>query len=563
MLKKVYIVGIVIVFLLITVSPASATTYLISMDKVTAHYYWESDGTLSILYEFTITNLSPDPMDFLDVDMPYAAYSPSNAYADINGNPIPHIAHSEVESNAIELGLEEYSIPTGETAQIRFWIQNISNILSLDPSDDTYVGVNFNPSYFGSSTVQGTTDLTVVVHFPPGLTPEEPRYHAAPSGWQEEPFTGFDEDGRFAYTWQNENANSYTQYVFGVSFPAQYIPEESIIDPFTYEPPDTYTPTSSGFDADALIGFAIVCGVFLMIIGIPVLAAVSQKNRKLKYLPPKIAIEGHGIKRGLTAIEAAILLEEPMDKILTMILFAVIKKNAASVTKKDPLTLNVAEPLPDGLKTYEKEFLEAMEETGKAKRRRALQLMMITLVKSVSRSMKGFSRKETRDYYKKIIERAWAQVEAADTPEVRSEKYDEVMEWTMLDEEYDDRTRRVFQHYPVFVPTWWHRYDPTPTSTSSSPIRTSTRSASTPSSSGTSMPHLPGSDFAASVVNGIQGFSAGVIGSVSDFTSGITNKTNPIPKASSSGYRSGGGGSSCACACACAGCACACAGGGR
>jgi hypothetical protein len=560
MLKRIYIAGIVILLILIFVSPASATTYLISMDKVTVHYYWESDGTLSILYEFTITNLSPDAMDFLDVDMPYATYNPANAYAEIDGNPISHVAHSEVESNAIELGLEENSIPTGETAQIRFWIEDISNMLSLDPTDETYVGVNFNPTYLGPSTVEGNTDLTVVVHFPPGVTSEEPRYHTAPPGWQEEPFTGFDESGRFAYTWHNENANSYTQYVFGVSFPVQYVPEDAIIDPFTFVPPDTSTPTSSGIDSEALLGFAIVCGVFLTIIGIPILAAVGQKNRKLKYLPPKIAIEGHGIKRGLTAIEAAILLEEPMDKILTMILFAVIKKGAAAVTKKSPLTLDITDPLPDGLKTYEKDFLEAMKETGKAKRRRALQLTMIKLVKSVSRSMKGFSRRETRTYYKDIIERAWSQVEAAETPEVRSEKYDEVMEWTMLDEEYDDRTRRVFQHYPVFIPTWWHRYDPTPTS--SAPIRTSTRSASTPSTGGTSLPHLPGSDFAASVVNGVQGFSAGVIGSVTDFTSGITSKTNPIPKASSSGYRSSGG-SSCACACACAGCACACAGGGR
>jgi hypothetical protein len=557
MLKKIYFLGIVVIFLLITVTPASATTYLIKMDKMTVHYYWESNGTLSILYEFTITNLSPDPMDFLDVDMPYATYNPSSAYADINSILISHIAHSTAESNAIELGLEENSIPTGETAQIRFWIENISNILSLDPTDDTYVGVNFNPTYFGSSTVQGTTDMTVVVHFPPGVTSEEPRYHPAPPGWQEEPFTGFDENGRFAYTWHNENANSYTQYVFGVSFPAKYIPEGAIIEP------STFTPTSSGFDSEAILGFAIVCGVFLLIFGIPILAAVGQKNRKLKYLPPKIAIEGHGIKRGLTAIEAAILLEEPMDKILTMILFAVIKKGAASVTKKDPLTLDVKDPLPDGLKTYEKDFLEAMKETGKAKRRNALQLMMITLVKSVSRDMKGFSRKETRDYYKSIIERAWTQVESADTPEVRSEKYDEVMEWTMLDEDYDDRTRRAFQHYPVFIPIWWNRYDPTPVSTSSSPIRTSTRGVPTPSTSGTSLPHLPGSDFAASVINGVQGFSAGVIGSVTDFTSGITSKTNPIPVASSSGYRSSGGGSSCACACACAGCACACAGGGR
>ena len=57
----------------------------------------------------------------------------------------------------------------------------------------------------------------------------------------------------------------------------------------------------------------------------------QPKKRKLQYLPPKVSIEGHGIKRGLTAVEAAMLLEQPLDKVLTMILFAVVKKGAAEV----------------------------------------------------------------------------------------------------------------------------------------------------------------------------------------------------------------------------------------
>ena len=47
---------------------------------------------------------------------------------------------------------------------------------------------------------------------------------------------------------------------------------------------------------------------------------------------------------------------------------------------------------------------------------------MVALVKSVSTKMKGFSRKETVNYYKEIIEKAWKQVEEAETPEVRAEK---------------------------------------------------------------------------------------------------------------------------------------------
>jgi hypothetical protein len=168
------------------------------------------------------------------------------------------------------------------------------------------------------------------------------------------------------------------------------------------------------------------------------------------------------------------------------------------------------------------------------------------------------------------MRRAWEQVEQAATPEVKGQVYEEVMDWTMLDKKYDDRTREVLSS-PVFIPTpsWWWRYDPTvmrPTTIGTSAAGYT--ASSVPSSSGgrtVSLPSLPGSAFAASVVNSVQGFASGVLGNVSSFTSGITNVTNPPPPPST--YRSsgggGGGGHSCACACACAGCACACAGGGR
>jgi hypothetical protein len=290
----------------------------------------------------------------------------------------------------------------------------------------------------------------------------------------------------------------------------------------------------------------------------------STRRRQLKYLPPKIAIEGHGIKRGLTAVEAAILMEQPMDKIMTMILFSTIKKGAATVITQDPLELELATPLPEDLRPYEVSFVKAFTKKGK-EQRKALQDTMVDLIKSVSGKMKGFSRKETIDYYEEITRKAWAQVEAAGTPEVQSEKYDEVMDWTMLDRDFDRRTREVFRDRPIFVPVWWGRYDPTFGRAAGAPSA-GTPAPSYPRGAGPSLPTLPGADFAASMVTSIQNFSGNVIGGLSDFTSGVTSKTNPVPKTSSSSFRGGGSGSgcvSCACACACAGCACACAGGGR
>jgi hypothetical protein len=206
-----------------------------------------------------------------------------------------------------------------------------------------------------------------------------------------------------------------------------------------------------------------------------------------------------------------------------------------------------------------------MSKTGLADQKEGLQDMMINLVKIVSEKMKGFSRKETIVFYKDIINKAWAMVDAADTPEVKSQKFDEVMDWTMADRNYENRTQDVFRNQPVFLPRWWGGYDP---SFGSTVARGGGGGASIPTlsqgkSSGTvSLPSLPGATFAASVTNGAQNMASSVVGNVNSFTSGVTNKTNPVPISTSSGS-GGGGGHSCACACACAGCACACAGGGR
>jgi len=144
----------------------------------------------------------------------------------------------------------------------------------------------------------------------------------------------------------------------------------------------------------------------------------------------------------------------------------------------------------------------------------------------------------------------------------------------MLDQDYDQRTRRMFGGGQVFMPYWWWRADPniSRSSTSRSVGGSAARGSKSSIPSGgrsktITLPRLPGSDAAASVTNTVTAFSAGAVGNLTSFTKGVTNKTNPLPKPSSSTFGSGGsrGGISggCACACACAGCACACAGGGR
>jgi len=525
-----------------------AQDYYFSLDKEVVDVYWNSDGTMSLDYLLTFSNQpSGHSIEFVDVGTPNSSYDFNSIQASIDGNPLSVSRDFQGEGGsgfAVEMG--QYAIPPGRTGTVRVFVGRVSNVLYKDDNDAEYASAVFAPLYFLSSVVTGTTDITVTYHLPPGVQPEEPRWHSAPSGFPSEPQTGFDNDGRITYTWRNANANGHTQYFFGASFPKSYVPSNSIV-------------TTPAFSISADTIFNLLCfGLFgFMFFGMPILTVVANNRRKMQYLPPKISIEGHGIKRGLTAVEAAVLMGEPLDKVMTMILFGTIKKEAAQVITRDPLKLEVTSPLPDGLHEYEVEFLKAFDADNLKRRREQLQDMTVKLVRSVSQKMKGFSRRETIAYYKSIMEKAWQQVEGADTPEVQGQLYDKNLEWTMLDKNYDDRTRRVFTG-PVFVPMWWGRYDPT--FPRSAPVSTG---GSTPSVSMPSVPRLPGSDFAASVAVGVQTFSQKVIGNVTDFTSRVTNVTNPPPKPSASSRSGGGGGRSCACACACAGCACACAGGGR
>jgi hypothetical protein len=560
MKRRLLTITLILILALSTTTSVLAQDYFFQLEKEIVNVFWNEDGTMSLDYQFTFNNQpSGHAIEFVDVSSPKGDVDMGSVSADVDGNPV-RVSESDYEGTgtgfAVIMG--PYAIPPGQQGTVNVSIGRITDVVYPDDDDENYASAVFAPAYFIPDVVTGSTDLTVIFHLPPGVQPDEPRWHDAPSGFPSEPETGIDSEGRVTYTWYNPNASGSWQYTFGASFPKTYIPETAIV-------------TQPAFDFGGLIATIIsslvpllFCGFFaFMFIGVPILSYFGTQRRKLQYMAPKIAIEGHGIKRGLTAVEAAILMEQPLDKVMTMTLFGVVKKGAATVVKRDPLQVDVTSPLPEGLHEYEQNFLNAVKESDAKARRTALQDMTVKLVRSVSEKMKGFSRRETVEYYKRITEAAWEQVQKAETPEVQKEFFEQQLEWTMLDKDYDDRSRRVFQR-PVFIPWWWGNYDPTfRTGPISRPAGGGVSAPSQPSLGGRTS--LPGADFAASVVGGVQTFSQKVIGNVNDFTSRVTNVTNPPPKPSSTGGRSMGGGGSrgCACACACAGCACACAGGGR
>jgi hypothetical protein len=564
MRKKIFSLLIGLFLLALIVSPVLAQDYSFAVTAETVTVTITPNGTATIDYSYSFNNnAGAHPIDYVDIGMPNNVFLLSNITADVNGTAITDIQYSTVVSPGLTLGLGSNAIPAGGSGTVHCQVVRVIDVLypGTAKESEPYASFQFSPNWFDSKYASGAANVTVTIILP-DPNGNETRFYP-PKNWPGAagPQAGFTQDNLVFYRWQATNADAHTQYTFGASFPARLVPADEIVQP----PP---------FDLFTWIGEHIAwfwIGFFLLILLVIYRSQLWTRKQQMEYLPPKISIEGHGIKRGLTAVEAAILMEQPLDKILTMILFSVVKKNAAKVVTRDPLKIEAITPQPEGLQVYETDFIKAFDSPLPVGQRQALQNLMIAVVQSVAEKMKGFSLKETVAYYQDMIKRAWDEVEAAGTPDVKSQKYDEYMGWTMVDHDYDDHTRRVFGSGPVFLPLWWGNYDPGfhPASMTSgstvSPVSTGSIGGGR-SSSGTSLPTLPGGSFAASIVNGVQTFSSGVIGDVTGFTGGVTSKTHPAPVAtpSSSSYHGGGGGGhSCACACACAGCACACAGGGR
>ena len=206
----------------------------------------------------------------------------------------------------------------------------------------------------------------------------------------------------------------------------------------------------------------------LLLIPMALLAWFAQsrykKRRMRKYLPAIAQVEGGGIKRGLTAPEAAALLELPINKVLTLIIFGLLKKGALRQVVASPLTVELApdfvpasedagkrekskqrkdaaQTLGVALHTYEQGFLDTIEKHPQT----ALKDIdfdedIKAFLTGVAARMKGFDLSDTVEYYQAIVKRAVEQARAIEDIGEREKALDKDMEWILMD---DDRARRL------------------------------------------------------------------------------------------------------------------------
>jgi len=516
----------------------------------TVHVYVNPDASVTINYTITFENYGTT-FDYIDIGFPNPLYDLSSvrAYWALEGQPFQQLTDI-APSSVLDVGVEIYLPPSlrpgaGERGTLICWGRN-PQMVYFDTQHPGYVGYEFIPTWFDPDYCRSTDWLSVHLHFPTGF------FNGTQAYWHHiEPTRHYTDSNSLVYVWEYANADPSSLLV-GISFPY----DESYI--------------TTAYQQNTLLDFfGVILGGILEFILDPVFVALfivlccacisSVKARskglvRTGYLPPAVKVETLGIRRGLTVVEAAVLHEIPLNRVFTMIIFGLLRKSLITLNRT-PRGKPTFHPNPQAIKEaakkgalhyYERLLLKAIKPNGTLDRNK-IRTMLKTLIKTVARKLEGYNRTQTKQYYQTIIEKAWKQIETAQTPQAQAKALDQYAEWLLIDPAYETR----LQQYPdYYVPSWyyWWLWTTSPTIHTTHPTPTPSQTLTTPI-------HL--TNFANTVVTGVNNFANTVITGFQNLANQIATAFQPPPPTTRRG------GYACACACACVSCACACAGGGR
>ena len=540
MVKRVYYLAVILV-LTITLAASSAVhaqSIVYSVDHQWAQIFINQDGTIDLTYNITLTTDSGVIHGFY-VGQPKSDFTIGQA-VDQYGNQLQISDKSTGSDYRVDVTLNQ---PLTAGNSVWFTVStNVAGMITNDTQNPGNLGMQFAPEW----TDIPINDVRVQIVLPQGATTSDVKttqnfYNSTSTI-----------EGRLAVYWEIPVLQANEQHIVGVSFPAKYLPN--------------YTPPSSSSG-----GFGNLAGILplivLPIIAVILIIGIVQVARKSSYSSPKLSMETLGVKRGLTAVEASYLLDLKPTQIVTEILYSLLQKRAVwTIETKPALKLRLLPPYENKtgskdnpLRYYEIDFLSALKTDGTLDEEKLAHTIMF-LRDTTEQKMQGYSRRDTVDYYRKIVTQAWTQVEQAGTDELTSNAYDEQLLWLMLDPNQRTRTETIFQNRP-FQPNplwfwWWYgysNYHPNPTYKPN--IEAPTQSAKPPA--------IPGAEFANTIATSVEKTSNNIVVNVEKFANSIVP---PPPKASHDPAHPKAdcvcACAACACACACVSCACACAGGG-
>lgn len=594
---------------------AHAQDYLFSVPELRMQATVNADASVGIAYNIKFVNSpSGHPIDIVDIGTPHAGYRLNNIRAWIGDRQLRNIRPSTVVKPGFEVHLEGGTIGRGQSGELRVEFA-MPEMVYQDTTRKDYASLKITPTWFGPQYVQGTTQILVMIQLPKSVQPDEALHQGLNFTQKAATNSGA------VVGWDFPNARLTEAHNVAVSFPKRDMQRVVVISNlglllkwFRESPQARITlgviflvlfaflffRFSGGtglsvyaiLSAGACILFAFSPGSHLLAMpAVVVLIGLNEwfrGRRQFHYMPPIAQVEGGGIKRGLTAPEAAVLLELPVAKVLSLVIFGMLKKGVLRQLQADPLVVEIDEAFqlkPEPLLTnedqrakfyneaavkkgvvvqsYEHPFLFLLQSNpGKPAREINFGLPLKLLIQSAAARMKGFDLSETKDYYRSIISRAAEQAKAIGDIPQREQTIDRNFEWILMDPGYPT----VFTYGRPYRPAWTRG---STVSLPSGPVAT---------------PSMPGTTSFGDVASGFAGWAENTMGGMA---SALSPGSLNLPHSSGGGFLDlsgadhvageffqalakagtsgggGGGGGGCACACAGCACACACAGGGR
>jgi hypothetical protein len=508
-------------------SAQAQVTYTVNKEWV--KIWINNDGSINIQYNITMTYLSGSPQGIVTVGMPKGGFKIMYA-KDLSDSSLQFNDVSQGDFYGIDVYLTQPIILDRPNTFLVY--ATVPGMVYPDKTNPGNAGMLFYPSTFQIAI--GFADLRVAIMLPQGVNSSEVKYPT------DTPFDNVFMEGNNLVVYWNRTSWPPTQtFSAGVSFPEKYV---------------SLAPSGPSIFSYVGIGAFVFVVIVIAIAGLTIL-------RKAAYMKPQVSVEALGAMRSLTAVEAGVVLDQKPVRVLTMILFGLLLKRKVMVTATEPLIKlkkleDPADQPSTALRYYEIDYLKAMEPEGTLNET-MLARTYIGLTDTVNKKLRGYSREDTTNYYKSIVNQAWTQVTQAGTPELKGDAIDKNIEWLLADEKFDDRFKNAFPPNIVILPMpgwWWYWGVPhLPLGQQGIPPTTSTMAKP-----------IPGQDFANNVVRGLETTSNNLVKNVQDFA----NRLIPAQAAASSESSVRGKSGcvcachACACACACVGCACACAGGG-
>ncbi len=488
----------------------------------------EKDAYVTLVYNLTVIVDEGAIKRYVAIGMPNSNFKVLEA-KELDTNK--EVSYEEnKDSKTVTLHVSS-PITSGKTRTF-YLVVSVKNLIFKDKTNLGNGGFQFIPSWFPVRV----EDLRLTVVLPEGVKKNEvknmPNYDNI-----------FTIDGRIALYWERHGLKPNEKFKIGVSFPEKYL--------------STTLPEPSNEEEDwSLIIFFVL---FFLIFVVPFLymGYIFLKGvKKVIYSKPELFIEALGPRKGLYAPEAAWIIESEKDKpnyskILTMILYSLIKKNVVQIISLNPLKIEKNEEFSGRLRYYERSFLRCIEEDGSLNEDCLIKVIDV-LDKGVANKMRGYSRKETIEYYKNIVSRAWNEVQNANTPLLKIQKAQENMDWLLLDPDYHSKFRIVLNDpTPIdiqYIPVWSRTL---PLSSRRAYVQNPPNIVQIADNIASNMESV-----SESIVKNVESFSEKVARVIEGRSSGISeSRSRPI-------YSSSCACVSCACACACVSCACACASGG-